>query len=103
MTRRCKLRFAITVNFIDELKLDVIPLDICSVVLGSPYSYDRRVIFHCHENKYHLFKNGVEYIVREHTNKLNLSLIYVGQIKRLVNVSKNFFLLMIKPKENVEK
>ena len=103
VTRRCKLRFAITTNFIDEVELDVIPLDICGIVLGSPYLYDRRAIFHHHENKYHLFKNGVEYIVRAHSKKMNLSLVNAGQMKRLVNASKNFVLLMIKPKGNIEK
>jgi hypothetical protein len=95
--------FAITANFRDEVEIDVIPLDICGIVLGSPYLYDRRAIFHRHENKYHLFKNGVEYIVRAHTKKMNLSLVNAGQMKRLVNASKNFVLLMIKPKVNVEK
>jgi hypothetical protein len=103
VTRRCKLKFAITSNFIDEVELDVIPLVICGIELGIPYLYDRRAIFHHHENKYHLFKNGVEYIVRAHTKKLNLSLVNAGQMKRLVNASKNFVLLMIKPKDNVEK
>jgi hypothetical protein len=102
VTRRCKLRFAITANFIDEIELDVIPMDICGIMLGSPYLYDRRAIFHHHENKYHLFKNGVEYIVREHTKKMNLSLVNAGQMKRLVNASKNFVLFMIKPKDNIE-
>jgi hypothetical protein len=102
VTRRCKLRFAITTNFIDEVELDVIPLDICGIVLGSPYLYDRKTIFHRHENKYHLFKNGVEYIVRAHTKKMNLSLVNVEQMKRLVNASKNFVLLMIKPKDDIE-
>jgi hypothetical protein len=102
VTRRCKLRFAITANFIDEVELDVIPLDICGILLGSPYLYDRKAIFHRHENKYHLFKNGVEYIVRAHTKKMNLSLVNVGQMKKLVNASKNFVLLMIKPKEDIE-
>jgi hypothetical protein len=60
VTRRCKLRFSITTNFIDEVELDVIHLDICGIVLGSPYLYYRRAIFHRHENKYYLFKNGVE-------------------------------------------
>jgi hypothetical protein len=103
VTKRCKLRFSITANFIDEVDLDVIRLDICGIVLGSPYLYDRRAIFHHHEKKYHLFKNGVEYIVREHTKKLNLSLVNAGQMKRLVNDSNNCVLLMIKPKDNVEK
>jgi hypothetical protein len=102
VTRRCKLRFAITTNFIDEVELDVIPLDICGIVLGSPYLYDRKAIFHRHENKYHLFKNEVEYNVRAHTKKMNLSLVNAGQMKRLVNASKNFVLLMIKPKDDIE-
>jgi hypothetical protein len=103
VTRRCRHLFSIIANFIDEVELDVIPLVICGIVLGSPYLYDRRDIFHRHENKYHLLKNGFEYIVREHTKKLNLSLVNVVQMKRLVNASKNFVLLMIKPKDNVEK
>jgi hypothetical protein len=102
VTRRCKLRFSITANYIDEVELDVISLDICGIVFGSPYLYDRRAIFHCHENKYHLFKNGVEYIVRAHTKKMNLSLTNVGQMKRLVNASKNLLILMTKPKDNDE-
>jgi hypothetical protein len=102
VTRRCKLRFAITANFVDEVELDVIPLDICGIVLGSPYLYDRKAIFHHHENKYHLFKDGGEYIVRPHTKKMNLSLVNAGQMKRLVNASKNLFLLMIKPKDDIE-
>jgi hypothetical protein len=103
VTRRCKLRFSITLEFIDEVELDDIPLDICGIVSGSPYLYDKRATFHRHENTYHLFKNGVKYIVRAHIKKLNLSLVNVGQMKRLVNARKNFVLLMIKPKDNVEK
>jgi hypothetical protein len=45
VTRRCRHRFAITANFIDEEELDVIPLDICGIMLGSPYLYDRKTIF----------------------------------------------------------
>jgi hypothetical protein len=102
VTRKCKLRFSITANFVDEVELDVIPLDICCIVLGSPYLYDRKAIFYRRENKYHLFKDGVEYVVRAHTKKMNLSVINVGKMKRLVNGSKNFVLLMIKPKNDVE-
>ena len=42
VTRKCILRFAITTNFIDEVELDVVPLDISGIVLGSPYLYDRK-------------------------------------------------------------
>ena len=56
-------------------------------MLGSPYLYDRKAIFHHHENKYHLFKDGKEYIVRAHKKKLESSLVHAGQLKRLVNAS----------------
>jgi len=34
----------------DEVDLDVVPLDICVIVLGSPYLYDKKVVFFLHEN-----------------------------------------------------
>ncbi|WP_208081168.1 hypothetical protein, partial [Bacteroides uniformis] len=48
-----------------------------------------------------LFKDGVDYIVRAHHKKLNLSLVNAEKIKILVNSSKNFVLLIIKPKNYV--
>ena len=75
VTRQCRLKFAITANYIDEVDLDVIPLDICGVVLGSPYLYDRDVVFHRKEHKYHLKKDGIEYIFRAHKIKTHLDLV----------------------------
>jgi len=40
VTRKCTLKFAITPKFIDEVDLDVVPLDICGISLGSPYLFD---------------------------------------------------------------
>ncbi len=37
VTKKCVLKFAITEKFVDEVELDVVPLDICGIVLGSPY------------------------------------------------------------------
>lgn len=81
LTRKYVFKFSITANFIDEVELDVVPLDIFGIVLGSLYLYDRKVIFHIFENKYHFFKDGVEYIVRAHHRKLNLSLESTGKMK----------------------
>ena len=92
------LRFAITTHYVDWVELDVVPLEITGVVLGSLYLYDRKEIFHRHENKYHLFKDGKEFIVRAHRKKLESSLVNAGQLKRLVNASQNLTLLMIKKK-----
>jgi hypothetical protein len=85
VTKQCKLWFEITSNFIDEVELYVVPLDICGMVLGSPYLYDRKAIFYMEQNKYHLFKDGIEFIVRAHQMKTNL--IVVTTWKMLVNAS----------------
>ena len=53
---KCKLKFSITANFIDEVEFDGAPLDICGIILGSPYLYDQKSIFYHNENKYHIFK-----------------------------------------------
>ena len=73
------LRFAITASFVDTVELDVVPLDIAGIVLGSPYLYDRKEIFHFQEKKYHLFKYGKEFIVRAHRKKTNIAMVNAGQ------------------------
>ena len=40
--------------------------------------------------------------MRAHSKKLNLSLVNAGQMKRLANSFKNFVLLMVKPKNDVD-
>ena len=50
--------------------------------------------------KYHLLKYSKEYIVRAHRKKTNIAMVNARQVKGFVNSSKNFFLLMIKPKDD---
>jgi len=99
VTRQCKLRFAIGSTLVDEVELDIVPLDICGIVLGSPYLYDRKAIFYRVENKYQLTKDGREDIGRAHKLKGNYSLINLGQLKRIVNSSKQFLLMVVKAKD----
>jgi hypothetical protein len=44
-TKQCKIKFVISENYIDEVELDVVPLDVCGVVFGSPYMYMRDAVF----------------------------------------------------------
>jgi hypothetical protein len=39
--KQCKTNFYTSVDFIDEVELDTIPLDICGVLVGIPYMYMR--------------------------------------------------------------
>jgi hypothetical protein len=79
--------------------LDVVPLDICGIVLGNPYLYDRKAVFFRHEKKYHLTKGGVEYIVRTHNMRVNTPLDSAGQMKRLINTNKTYVLMVIEEKD----
>jgi len=61
--------------------------------------YDRNTIFYRIENNYQLTKDGIEYIVRAHKLKDNFSLINSRQMKRIVNASKQFLLMIVKAKD----
>jgi hypothetical protein len=45
VSNQCNFKFVINQNFVDEVVTDVVPLDICGVILGSPYLYVRDAIF----------------------------------------------------------
>jgi hypothetical protein len=75
VTKQCKIKFAITSKFVDEVELDVVPLDICGIVLGSPYLYDMKVYLLQEEKKYCFKKDGIEYIVRAHHMKTDRSIL----------------------------
>ena len=74
VTKQCKVKLVIASKLVDEVELDVIALDICGIVLGSPYLYDKKEVFFRHENKYQITKYGVEYIVRAHQTKISTRL-----------------------------
>jgi hypothetical protein len=84
---------------IDEVDLDVVPLDICGIVLGSPYLYYIKVVFFHHENKHHLNKGGVEYTVRSHNMWVNTTLVSARKMKRLITTNKIYVLMVIKEKD----
>lgn len=74
----------------------MVPLDICGVVLGSPYLYDHDAIFYMRENKYHLKKNGVEFTVRAHQDKNQLNSVVSNQMKQLISSNKRFVIMCVK-------
>jgi hypothetical protein len=70
-TKQCTLKFSISSKFVDEVMCDVVPLNDCGMVLGSPYLYDRKEIFYNEKNQYRLIKAGKKYVVHAHHLKEN--------------------------------
>ena len=89
VTKQCDLKFAIKFKFVNEVEFDVVPLDICGIVLESSYLYDQKSIFYREHNQYHLFKEWIEYIVHSHSFKNGRSLGTTQQLKMVVNASQN--------------
>ena len=55
--KQCKIKFVASSYFIDEVELDVVPINVCIVVFGSPYMHMRDAIFMRRKNQYHLIKD----------------------------------------------
>jgi hypothetical protein len=87
ITKQCTLKFAISSKFVDEVTCDVVPLNECGMVLGSPYLYDRKAIFYREHNQYHLTKEGNEYVVHAHHLKENQSLQTMEQLRKATYAS----------------
>jgi hypothetical protein len=57
VTKQCLVEFKIG-GYKDEILCDVIPMDVCHLLLGIPWKYDRNVIHDGRMNTYTLEKNG---------------------------------------------
>jgi hypothetical protein len=99
VTKQCRVIFSIASKLIDEVDLDVVSLDICGIELGSPYIYDRKIVFFFHEKKYHLTKGGVEYIVRYHNMRVNTTPVSAGKMKKIIKTNKRYVLMVVREKD----
>ena len=45
LMKQCKIKFFVSVDFIDEMEMGVVPLDVCGVAFGILYMYMRDEIF----------------------------------------------------------
>jgi hypothetical protein len=57
ITKQCLVEIKIG-GYKDEILCDVIPMDVCHILLGRPWQFDRNVIHHGRKNTYTLEKSG---------------------------------------------
>jgi hypothetical protein len=57
VTKQCLVEFKIG-GYRDEILCDVIPMDVCHILLGRPWKYDRNIVHDGRKNTYTLEKNG---------------------------------------------
>lgn len=81
-------KFAITEKYIDEIPCEVVPLDACQVIMGSPYSWGRDAIFYRPKQKYWLVKEGKGFDIKAGTASISSKLVAAAQANRLAIASK---------------
>jgi hypothetical protein len=96
VTKQCDIKFSISVYFTDEVELDVVPLDVCGVVFGSPYMYMSDEIFMHRANQYQMIKDGKSYIINAHKGKSNILLVSANQAKKLISSSKKYIFFFLR-------
>jgi hypothetical protein len=57
VTKQCLVKFKIG-NYNDQILCHVIPMDVCHILLGRPWQYDRNVVHDGRMNTYTLEKDG---------------------------------------------
>ncbi|GJQ90219.1 reverse mRNAase [Tanacetum coccineum] len=99
VNQQCKFRFAITNQYVDEVTCEVVLLDICHVIFGSPYLWERNAVYFRRAQKYQFEKDGQKYLVKRSTGSGNVELITTCQARRLVNASQVLLLILLRPIE----
>ena len=57
VNEQCNVEFHIG-TYKDEILCDIIPMDVCHILLGRPWKYDRKVVHDGRKNTYSLEKDG---------------------------------------------
>lgn len=60
VNEQCELELQLG-QYIDKVMCDVIPMDVCHILLGRPWQYDRGAIHNGKRNTYRFYKDGINH------------------------------------------
>nr|CAD1817789.1 unnamed protein product [Ananas comosus var. bracteatus] len=95
--RQCKVKFAVTGVYIDEMLCEVVPLNICNLIFGSPYLRDRDATFFRRPQQYQFIKDEQNFLFTTELLSTTVDLVTARKAKRMINVCQKFALLVIRP------
>jgi hypothetical protein len=92
VSRQCQVEFKIG-GYKDEILCEVIPMDVCHILLGRPWQYDQKVIHDGRKNTYTLEKNGRTHMLlpiedKEQKTEASSSILLVSGKEILKQVKK---------------
>jgi hypothetical protein len=68
VTHKVRLKFSVD-NFEDTVVCDVLPMDVCYVLLGQPWQFDRRPTHEGRSNVYSLWHKGKRHVLQPMLDK----------------------------------
>lgn len=98
INQQCRLPYSIK-PFKDEVICDVAPLDVCDVLLGQPYMYQRHGVYESRPRSVTIKLGEKRYRIPEVCPTKTASLISAKQCKRLIAQTGAFIVLMIRPEQ----
>jgi hypothetical protein len=57
VTHKVRVKFTVG-DYVDEVECDVLPLEVCGLLLGRPWQYDRNAIYARRANTYYFVHDG---------------------------------------------
>lgn len=91
VSKRCLVSFSIS-EYFDDVCNDIVPMDVCHILLGQPWQYDRQTIHDGKRNTYTIVKDDHQYTLLPMKQK--------KATKVTTNDSSSIF---VATKENIEK
>ena len=62
VSEQCEVDFQVG-TYKDKIICDIIPMDVCHVMLGRPSQYDRKVVNEGRKNSYSFEKDGMKHVL----------------------------------------
>ena len=105
VTKQCLVEFKIG-GYRDEILCDVIPMDVCHILLGRPWWFDRNFIHDRRKNTYTLEKNGRTHMLlpieekesKEEASKIILLMSGKELLKEVKKGQETQFVVVRKPR-----
>jgi hypothetical protein len=94
VSQQCRLSYDIK-PFKDEVLCDVVPIEVCNVLLGQPYLWKRHVVYESRPRSVITTLNKKLYRIPEAIPPSSISLISTKKCKKVISQKGNFVFFMI--------
>ena len=92
VSEQCLVKFKIG-SYNDKILYDIIPMDVCHLLLGRPWQFDRHVVHDGHANTYSLKKDGVRHklkpIIKESEKVCSSARVYLVDGRKFLDGMKH--------------